>query len=434
MWENVRKIFTGEEKIEITDEYRQILADFESGTNIFITGKAGSGKSKLIEYIRNSTKKKVAVLAPTGLAALNIKGQTIHSFFKLPPRVLTSETVARLRSNEEVFEQLEAIIIDEVSMVRADVMDAIDRILKRYGRDRHLPFGGVQVVLVGDVFQLPPVVANEEKEVFEMHYELPYFFGSAAFINGDFEVRVLSRIFRQAEEKFIEALNRIRNGDVEIGHVELINSRVGKRADNDKSVLLAATNALVNQINATELSKIASEEKLYVASVEGEFNHEERSLPVEKELKLKKGARVVILKNGPGWVNGSMGVVSKLTDESVTVRLDENGNEIELGTEEWDNIAYRINRDTNEIEETKLGSIRQLPIRLAWAVTIHKSQGMSFDRVYIDLTSSPFAFGQTYVALSRCRKLEGLTLSRKLFPKDILVDPRVIDFASRFSK
>lgn len=434
MWENVRKIFGGGEKIEITEEYKQILADFESGSNLFVTGKAGSGKSKLIEYIRNSTKKKVAVLAPTGLAALNVRGQTIHSFFKLPPRVLTTDTISRIRSNEDVFRQLEAIIIDEVSMVRADVMDAIDRILRRHGKDRHLPFGGVQVMLVGDVFQLPPVVANEEKEIFEMHYELPYFFGAAAYINGDFEVRVLSRIFRQAEEKFIEALNRIRNGEIETGHVELINSRVGRKEENGNSVLLAATNALVNQINAVELAKLSGREKVYVASIEGEFHHEDRSLPVEKELKLKKGARVVILKNGPLWVNGSMGVISKLTDEGVTVRLDENGNEIELGTEEWENIAYKINRETNEVEETKLGSIRQLPLRLAWAVTIHKSQGMSFDKVFIDLTSSPFAFGQTYVALSRCRKLAGLTLSRKLNPRDILIDPRVIDFASKFSK
>ncbi len=431
MWEQIKKIFSGEEELEITEEYAQILAEFEEGKNLFITGKAGSGKSRLIEHIRRKTKKTVVVLAPTGLAALSIRGQTIHSFFKLPPRMLTPETMNKVRVDPSLFRSVDALVIDEASMVRADVLDAVDRILRKHGKDRNRPFGGLQIILVGDVYQLPPVVNSEEAEVFRSLYAIPYFFGASAYEQAGFELRTLTKIFRQKDDEFINILGRIRSGDVEEGHLEKLNLRVGKWAELEKPVVLAATNRVVNEINLRELAKLGGREKVYVAEFEGEYVHEDRTLPVEAELRLKKGARVVILKNGAGWANGSTGVVAELGEASITVRLDENGNKVEIGREEWENVKYEVDTKTRKVEEKVYGKMRQIPVRLAWAVTIHKSQGMSFDQVFIDLSSAPFAHGQTYVALSRCRTLAGLALSRPIYPNDIIVDPEVVDFAKR---
>lgn len=430
MWDQIKKIFNNQEVLEITDEYQQIMAAFEEGQNLYITGKAGSGKSKLIEHLRNTTNKKIIVLAPTGLAALNVRGQTIHSFFKLPPRLLTREAAARVRTEAGVLRQLDAIVIDEASMVRADVLDAIDVILRKHGRDKNLAFGGTQVVLVGDLYQLPPVVNSQEMEIFKTLYQVPYFFGANVYQMAEFETRQLTKIFRQNDEEFIKILNRIRDGDVEQSHLEQLNKRTGKRGEMADAVLLAATNRVVNEINIAELAKLGGREKIYIAEFEGDFPNEDRTLPVEKDLRLKKGARVVILKNGAGWVNGSMGKVTKLEEFTVSVKLDD-GPEVEIGIEEWANIKYEVDRKSGKINEAKTGVMRQFPLRLAWAVTIHKSQGMTFEQVYLDLSSSPFAHGQTYVALSRCKTLNGLAFSRPLYPSDIIVDLEIVNFSKR---
>lgn len=428
MFNKIKKIFGVTDDLVITEEYLHILEEFELGANLFITGKAGSGKSRLIEYLRTNTSKKVAVLAPTGLAALNIRGQTVHSFFKLPRRVMTKEAMAHVRIDESLIRQVDAVIIDEASMVRADMLDAIDILLRRVGRDKTRPFGGMQVILVGDLFQLPPVVTNEDRPILEELYSSAYFFGAGVYRGAEFEMRTLTSMFRQTDPEFVNLLNAVRQGEVRFEELAPINARVGGAST--QGIFLSTTNSVANQINLSELTALPSKEKIYSAGFEGEFRVEDRVLPVEPELILKKGARVMFVKNGGSWVNGTLGVVTKLRDDGVSVQTDD-GEEVAVEAEEWDDIVYKLDPETKRVEEKKIGSMRQLPLRLAWAVTIHKSQGMTFDRVHIDFSRSPFAHGQTYVALSRCRTIGGLSLSRPIYPNDIIVDPVVVEFLNK---
>lgn len=410
----------------------------ETNLNLFITGKAGTGKSTLIEYFRNTTKKKTVILAPTGLAAINVKGQTIHSFFHLPPRMLDPRAPMR-KSNSRIYKDLDTIIIDEVSMVRADLFDALDRFLRVNGKDRTLPFGGAQLIVVGDLYQLPPIVNREEMHVFNQFYESPYFFSSDVFSEASFTVIELSHVFRQKDEEYISLLNKIRTGQVTVPDMEAINKRVVTKNYEKvrrEFITLATTNSVVAGINDSELNKIDAPLFVYNAAIEGDFPVEERILPVDMELRLKKGARVIFVKNDKArrWVNGTSGVVESLDRDSIRVKLDEEGfhDVVTVPIEEWENIKYEYDDEEQEVIPVVLGTLKQYPLKLAWAITIHKSQGMTFSKVNIDFSRSPFTHGQTYVALSRCRTLEGMVVTKKIYPNDVMVDPRIIEFSKRF--
>jgi len=437
MLKKIQEFLTGSHTFTLTQEFKDAVDSIElTNENLFITGKAGTGKSTLIEYVRNNTEKKLVVLAPTGLAAINIHGQTIHSFFQLPPRLITHDAIKKVY-NDRIYKDVDTIIIDEISMVRADVIDGIDYFLRINGKDRNLPFGGVQMVFVGDLYQLPPVLRREEMGVFSQLYDSPYFFSADAFNLRSFSLIELSTIFRQKDTSFIELLNTIRVGKTNTQILEPINVRFDQKKiiNRSKYTTLTATNAVANAINESELNKIDSEEYSYNAIIEGNFPTENTTLPAEVELKLKKGARVMFVKNDKGrmWVNGTIGIVESVSEEGIKVKIDEaNRSEIvDVPIEEWENIKYEIDPKTDQIKEKILGVFKQYPLRLAWAITIHKSQGMTFDKVNIDFSSSPFAHGQTYVALSRCRSINGIVLSKKIYPNDVIVDERIIEFSKR---
>lgn len=428
------KLFLHINNFVLTEEYKRCLDLLENtNENLFITGKAGTGKTTLIQYFRQHTKKKVVVLAPTGIAALNIHGQTIHSFFKFPPRMINLNAIKKI-NNDRLYADIDCIVIDEISMVRSDVLDGIDRFLRLHGKDHNLPFGGVQMVLVGDLYQLPPVVTYEEMPVFAKIYDSPFFFSSQAFQSSQFHLIELQTIFRQQETEFIEVLNRIREGNVSLESLQLINERQLAKTD-QAHITLCATNKIAEGINQHKLSAINKPIFTYSARVEGIFPTEERNLPVDLELKLKQGASVLFVKNDPEgqWANGSRGVVDKINPDRIQVRLD-GGKVVEAHIDTWENIKYQYDETTGEIKSEVVGKLMQYPLKLAWAITIHKSQGMSFDKVCLDFTHSPFAHGQTYVALSRCRTLKGLVLTKKIWPNDILIDERISEFYSKIGR
>lgn len=418
----------------LTEEFASFLEAMEKTPhNFFVTGKAGTGKSTLITHFREKTKKRVAVLAPTGLSAINVRGQTIHSFFHFPPQMITAELVAKARINDRIYKQVDMIVIDEVSMVRADLLDGIDLFLRKFGRDKNLPFGGTQIVLVGDLFQLPPVLTDEEKFIFERFYSSPYFISSKAFSTGNFFKLELSRIFRQDDEKFVEFLNRVRVGNASMEVLKTVNERVriGHEVDRNKTVTLTTTNRVAMEINLSQLQKLPEPEFNYEATVEGDFPTKEVNLPVEWKLRLRKGARVVFVKNGGLFVNGTLGTVKLLSEEEIVVKIDESGEEVAVPVMEWQNVKYDFDEEKRIVEQKVVGRLRQFPLRLAWAITIHKSQGMTFSKVNIDFSRSPFTHGQTYVALSRCRSLKGISLSKEIYPNDVLVDERVVEYLGR---
>lgn len=425
LWQKLTK----NKSYTITEEHQKCLDILENThQNLFITGKAGTGKSLLIQYFRTHTQKKVALLAPTGIAALNIRGQTIHSFFGFPPRLIELQAIRK--SPRRIFADLDCLIIDEISMVRADLLDGIDRFLRLSGRDRQLPFGGVQVVFVGDLYQLPPVVTPEEAGLFYQLYESPYFFSAGSFQPQDFEIVELTNVFRQKDAEFISLLNQIRAGHSTAPLLDLVNQKIVTGRPGKQHIILCPVNQTADQINQERLVEISHPLHIYGAVIEGDFPTQNRSLPVELKLKLKKDAKVIFVKNDPAgrWVNGTTGKIQELGENLVRVKLDETKKIVEAGIEEWVNIRYEFNQTTGQLEEKVIGKLKQYPLRLAWAITIHRSQGMSLDKVCLDFSRSPFAHGQTYVALSRCRSLDGLALTRKIWPNDILIDPRIIEF------
>lgn len=430
---NIIKSFSQEDHFVVTEEYNKCLNILEStNNNLFITGKAGTGKTTLIQYFRNNSKKKIVVLAPTGIAALNSRGQTIHSFFGFPPRMINLNAI-RKRTSSRIYFDIDCVVIDEISMVRADLLDGIDKFLRLHGRDKNLPYGGTQMVFVGDLYQLPPVLTNEEGNVYNQLYDSPYFFNANSFRLDDFAIVELKTIFRQKEIRFIEFLNKVRNGDVSPETFDIINERVAKEPLNDNHIVLCTTNKTADNINQSKLNNINKPLFTYKAATEGIFPTEGRNLPVDLELKLKKGARVLFVKNDRGgrWVNGTLGTVCRLTEDLIQVKIDNTKKIVEVNINEWDNIKYEYDENSGEIVEKVIGKLIQYPLRLAWAITIHKSQGMSFDKVCIDFSKSPFAHGQTYVALSRCRSLEGIILIKKIWPNDVLIDDRIIEFYNK---
>ena len=531
--------------LKLSDESKDVIDTLEnSGENLFITGRAGTGKSTLLGYFRSTTKKNVVVVAPTGVAALNVRGQTIHGFFKFKIG-MTVQDVKKITAevDQKMYKKIDMLIIDEISMVRADLFDCIDRFLRLNGKNPAEPFGGVQIVVIGDLFQLPPVVGPGEGYIFETKYESPYFFDAPAYKQGFFQVIELTHVYRQQDPVFIDILDKIRTGEADMQHVEYVNRMCleidGKKvtmtdvqtadiavADslyvNDEgipyddeerdedgnivvrknmqtssrksahtqglsegiakdeqnseknkliqdlkkqfdasgikglsfgikttdssmgasavgnsdvsatgikklTVYLVTTNALADKINTEKLEEIKTPSKIYKGALVGRF--EQKNAPAPEQLILKLGAQVMTLKNDPGgkWVNGDIGTVEKLLDASVRIRF-EDGRVEEVVGDTWEMVRYEYDELHDQLESEVVGKYTQIPIKLAWAVTIHKSQGKTFDTAIIDFGKGTFAHGQAYVALSRVRSLQGITLKNPLRAQDVRVDERIRDF------
>lgn len=422
------------EPLELSDDFKYALDAIEKeDKNLFITGRAGTGKSTLLQLFRNTTKKKAVVVAPTGVAALNVKGQTIHSFFGFPPRPLNKKDIKK-RRNRSLFKKMEVLVIDEISMVRADLLDNIDYFL-RINRENHLPFGGVQVVFFGDLFQLPPIVATEvEAMLFKLQYDSPYFF-SALVLQEQFTLEMieLRKVYRQESRHFLRLLEAIRLNQMDYEDLEDLNERhLPNFQTEDFYITLSARNATVDHINKKELAQIPLPEQVYLASIKGDFKP--NLFPTEAALKLKLSAQVMFIRNDPKkqFVNGTIGKITKLEDSLITVLVEEQEGQrkyIEVERAEWEIVRYvESKEDPNKIDTEVIGSFQQFPLKLAWAITIHKSQGKTFDKVIIDLGRGAFEHGQTYVALSRCRTLEGIILKQPIRQRDILTDDQVVEF------
>ncbi len=423
-----------EQILELSDEFNVMLDMMElTNHHLFITGRAGTGKSTLLQLFRNTSKKNIVVLAPTGVAALNVKGQTIHSFFGLPPRLINKFDIHKKRKGERtLLKKINTIIIDEISMVRAEVLDNIDFVL-RLNREVDEPFGGVQMIFFGDLFQLPPIVATEEeKSFFKTHYRSAYFFSSHIIKEIDLKTLELTKIYRQTSKRFIKLLECIRTGSVDYEELDELNERYGQLPIMDKNyITLSTRNAVVDSINNSKLVAIDTKEYLYNAIITGAFDP--RIYPVEAGLKLKKGAQVMFLKNDPQkkYVNGTIGTIVSIDDESIKVAVNEASTQeiVKVEPTLWETIKYKTADDLNsKIEFDILGTFKQYPLRLAWAITIHKSQGKTFEYVMIDMGTGAFEHGQTYVALSRCKTLEGIILKQPLKPKDVIVDEIIVDY------
>ena len=418
--------------------------------SVFLTGKAGTGKSTFLRYICEHTKKKHVVLAPTGIAAINAGGSTLHSFFKLPfypllpdnpdfslQRGRIHEFFKYTKPHRKLLEELELIIIDEISMVRADIIDAVDRILRVYSRNLREPFGGKQILLVGDVFQLEPVVKGDEREILNRFYPTPYFFSARVFNQIDLVSIELQKVYRQTDATFVGVLDHIRNNTVGATDLQLLNTRYGtqiEESEADMYITLATRRDNVDHINDKKLAELPGEPVTFSGEITGDFP--ESSLPTSQELVLKPGAQIIFIKNDfdRRWVNGTIGIISGFDpfEETLYVITDD-GKECDVKRESWRNIRYKYNEEKKQIEEEELGTFTQYPIRLAWAITIHKSQGLTFSRAVIDFTGGVFAGGQAYVALSRCTSLEGIQLKKPGSRADVFVRPEIIGFAERFN-
>ena len=415
----------------LSEEFESIVEQIENTKDHFyITGKAGSGKSTLLAYFRSVTKKNTAVLAPTGVAAIRVKGQTIHSFFGFPPKVIQTRHIKKVRQIE-LLQNLETLIIDEISMVRADVFDAIDYSLRVHRKKLTQPFGGVQVIVFGDLFQLPPVINMDESSLLERIYPNgQFFFHSNIFQDAQFKTLELQSIYRQTDDHFIYLLNAVRDGSITNSQIDNLNDSLVDNYEMDEGkIILTTTNARASGINQNYLKQLSSEEFSYRAQATGQFYKE--LFPTDEVLKLKKGAQVIMIKNDPEkrWVNGSIGTIHDIAEKKIKVKI--NHKIYEVKKEKWDRIQYSYDDDQQEVLENVTGSFKQYPMRLAWAITIHKSQGQTFEKVIIDMSQGSFAPGQLYVALSRCISLEGIELLRPLKKSDVIVNKQLIGFQDR---
>lgn len=421
---------------DLSDDQESALAAIPElptyGRCIFITGRAGTGKSTVLRRFVEATPLKTVVLAPTGLAAVQVGGQTIHSFFNFPLGPIEAESgdIALFKKGQakrRMIESLECVVIDEVSMVRADVMDAIDCSLRRNRERPHDPFGGVTLVCFGDLMQLEPVVqSGADEEMMADRYVSPFFFDAKVVRETSLDIYELTTVHRQRDdEEYLWALNRLREGYAD--ELQVFNARVGADLGPDGVVTLTATNGRAGSINLQRLAKLTGRPKIYKATVQGNFG---RETPTEPVLALKPGAQVMFVKNGRGWVNGSLGEVLETEDERVKVRLFEGG-EHWVEPETWDKKRYTWDRFASRISSEAVGSFTQIPLKLAWALTVHKSQGLTLDKVRLDLDRPAFSHGQAYVALSRCRTLQGLSLVRPLEQRDVIVAERAIAFANQ---
>lgn len=418
--------------VELTPEFQLALKLLEgSNAHLCITGKAGTGKSTLLRYFRETTKKNIAVIAPTGIAAIHVGGQTVHSLLRFPPRFLERNDVRAAGKNRLIIQKLDALIIDEVSMVRADLMDAIDWSLRVNRGQMGSPFGGVQMVFFGDLYQLPPVVDAGMRGIFEQRYESPFFFSADVFQSLELGYIELTRNFRQTDQEFVSLLNRIRDNECAAGDLNELNRRWvgGKVSAGEDAVTLTTTNRGAAEINHQRLSQLQKPQFEYEAAISGKF--EGSAYPADKVLVLRPGAQVMLLRNDSGkrWVNGSIGHIACLSRNSVTVSME--GTHYAIPKERWEKIQYKWNPETEKIEREVIGIFEQYPIKLAWAITIHKSQGQTLTDVIIDMESGAFAHGQLYVALSRCTSLSGIKLKTPIRQSDIIFDSRVLDFRNR---
>ncbi|MGQ0455960.1 MAG: ATP-dependent DNA helicase [Hyphomicrobium sp.] len=404
------------------------------GGHLFVTGRAGTGKSTLLRALRDQAGERIVVVAPTGLAAINVGGQTIHSFFGFPPRLIQQGDIRRSR-NGRVMRKLEFLVIDEASMVRSDLMWGIDHALRvNRGRPRE-PFGGARLLMFGDLHQLPPVVQEGEIGAhLEDEHGGPFFFSVPSLREGAGTALLeLDVVFRQTDDALIHALNAIRDGAVTEEGLKLLNTRVRPirtLAEGEPYVILTPTNAAARRINSAYLEALQGATTRYAASISGEFN--DKVQPAEAALDLKPGAKVMMLRNDPDrrWVNGTIARVSRLNDKQVWITIS--GREHEVEQASWENRRYAYDQTAEKIVENVAGTFKQFPLRLAWALTIHKAQGLTLEMVYVDLGRGAFAHGQTYVALSRCRTLDGLALARALAPSDVVFDSRALGYRDHF--
>jgi len=398
--------------------------------HIFVTGRAGTGKSTLLEHLAWNTSKQLVICAPTGVAALNVGGQTIHSLFRLPIGVIADHEIDQSAELKKLLNAIDTLVVDEVSMVNADLLDAMDRSLRQARQKPNEPFGGVQLVLFGDPFQLAPVPGDgDERAYFADRYRSLWFFDAKVWDEADLVIYELGTIHRQHELEFKHLLNGVRYGMVTAEMAERLNSVGARPAPDDGAITLATTNATVNRINAAALERLPGRALTAVADVNGDFGG--RTFPADEKLELKIGAQVMFLRNDAGgegrWVNGTIGEVVKISD-TVIVEIDGEDHEVQPAT--WERYKYSYSPVTKQLTKDVVAEFTQFPLRLAWAVTIHKSQGKSYDRAIVDLGQRSFAPGQTYVALSRITELDGLYLSRPLRPSDIIVDENVKRFMS----
>ena len=409
---------------ELNEDFKEIISLFEkSNKNIFITGKAGTGKSSLIRHIKKKSKKELVILAPTAIAALNVDAKTIHSFFNLPFHVITTNDIKK-HYNKRLINKIDAILIDEASMLRPDIIDAMDLTLQ-LTKGNDIPFGGIQIILIGDLYQLPPVITNDEEDVMNKLYPDGQFFFNSNVINKIELVKFeLKHVYRQKDDQLISLLNKARNATLNKNDLELLNERVVQDdfVVPEEMLTLSTNNHKVNSINSSNLKNIDAQEYSYEAEVDGKYS----GSPVDKTLKLKVGAQVMLVKNGTNWVNGTLATIDKLLKTEIHIKVK--GKVYKLEKEKWERFEYEI--ADNKITTTVSATFTQYPLKLAWAATIHKCQGQTFENIIIDMDFGAFAHGQTYVALSRVVSLDGLYLTKNLKTSDFIFNPQIKKFLS----
>ncbi len=414
--------------------------------SVFLTGKAGTGKSTFLKYICANTSKEHVVLAPTGIAAVNVGGQTLHSFFKIPFKPLLPDdpdfsprrirkTLRYSAQKVKLIKKLQLIIIDEISMVRCDIIDFIDKVLRTFSGNMREPFGGKQLLFVGDIFQLEPVITRDMRDILRRYYQQFFFFNARVFNSLGLIPIELRKIYRQTDSNFIAMLDRVRVSHASNSDLQLLNSRCNldyKEPDNGLVMTLATRRDTVDSINDAHMQALDTPEYVFVGEITDVFP--DNDLPTNKELTLKKGAQVIFIRNDREgrWVNGTLGIVSKVDSDGIEVEL-ENGDGYVLDPEIWENVQYSYDEKEKKVIENVVGTFKQYPIKPAWALTVHKSQGLTFNNIVIDFAGGAFSSGQTYVALSRCTSLEGITLLKPLSQRDIIVNTAIVDFSRQFN-